>query len=191
MVPQVGEHLSFIFLGRLPYPLQRLLQPFPILCPAVGLLLRIPLGQVPSLRPLRQLCPSTPFVRRLPRYYAPVRLPLTVHRRITPWIRGSDSVAICAAGPRLSRFPLSKLPCMPRSSTAQRLGGSSSLRSAQCCLPHISRGSALHTLPDFRGSITQPASSPLNACTIPSQVGRHDYGVLILGTLGDDIDGLV
>ena len=44
------------------------------------------------------------------------------------------------------------------------------------CLPHISRRSALQTLPNFRGSITQPASSPVNACSIPSQIYRHDSG---------------
>ena len=157
-------------LGRLPYPLQRLLQPFPILCSAVGVLLRIPLGQIPSLQRLRRQCLGTPFVHRLLRYYGPVRLPGTVHHRITPWIRGADNPAIGVASPRLSRFPLSKLPCMPRSPTAQRPDGSLSLRPVRCCLPHIPRRSALQTLPNFRGSITQPASSPVNACTIPSQV---------------------
>ena len=81
-------------LGHSPYPRLRLLQPFPVLCPAVGLLVRIPLGQVPFLQRLRQQCRSTPFVRRLLRYYGPVRLPGTVHHRITPWIRGADNAAL-------------------------------------------------------------------------------------------------
>ena len=73
---------------------------------------------------------------------------------------------LCAASPRLSRFPLSKLPCMPRSPTAQRPDGSSSLRPVRFCLPHISRRSALQTLPNFRG-LNHPA------CIFPCQRLQH------------------
>ena len=169
MVPQAGEHHLLIFLGRLPYPLQRLLQPFPILCSAVGVLLRIPLGQIPSLQRLRRQCLGTPFVHRLLRYYGPVRLPGTVHHRITPWIRGADTLpsALPALGSPDSRS-VSFLACPAlrprRGQTALCLCDPSDV-----AFPY-SKKVGPPNVAQLSRSITQPASSPVNACTIPSQV---------------------
>ena len=71
-------------IGRPSCPGKLLLQPYPVLCPATGLLARIPLGPLPSLHRLRRRLPHTHFVRRLLRYYGSVRLPVSVHRRRAP-----------------------------------------------------------------------------------------------------------
>ena len=84
VVPQGRESPLLILLGRVAYPVQRVLQVHLALSPEPGLLSRIPLGQAPSLQTLRRPRASAALVRVLPRYYGLVRLPVLVHRGRTP-----------------------------------------------------------------------------------------------------------
>ena len=95
------------------YPHKRMLQPFPVLSPATGLLLKIALGQIPFLHRLRHRAFTPDFVRWLLRYYGFVRLPPLVHRRFTPLGFSARATPLASvADGRISRFPCEKLPCM-------------------------------------------------------------------------------
>ena len=131
----------------LTYPFQRLLQPFPTLCPVTGLLARIAFGQLPFLRHLRRRASLLRFVRWFLRYYGVVRLLRFVHRILIPlgFNARTRRTPFRRADPEISRLPCEKRPHMPWFSDRAGAGLASPWRRARCCLPLASTRSARRT----------------------------------------------
>jgi len=165
-------------IGRHPYPIQLMLQPSPVLCPAAGLLGGIAFGQSTFLHRLRRGLVLQPhFVRRLLRYYWTVRLPVFVHRRLVPLgFTARTQSPYCWAELGVSRLPREKRLHMPWFSDRAGAGRALPKRHARCGLPHTIRRSASRFINPFRGSIARPAGSPVNASSAPLPAPSHDSG---------------
>jgi hypothetical protein len=105
VVQERREPLLPVPFGGLTYSLERTERAIPARCPERGLLVRVPLGPLPSLHHLRGRLPG--LVRRLPRYYGAVRLPALVHHRRVSLDFPMRSAAPSATDERASR-PLSR-----------------------------------------------------------------------------------
>jgi len=169
----------------LPYPLQRRLRGWPVLCPGPGASERIALGRPPSLRPLRRrrgrwtlVTPvAAAVVRGHLRYYGAVRLPVLVHRRLAPvgFTTRTATPSRCASGSRPRAGSPSSCPerlrtCM--GSTTAR--GPDASRGSDTPVGSSASGNSLDA-PDSNISRlhTQPARSSADACVTASPPRRH------------------
>jgi hypothetical protein len=183
--PQLHVAISSCYLS---YPIERMLQVLPGLCPGPGLLSRIPLGQTPSLHPLRRRrrrC-SSAFVRGLPRYTGSVRLPTPVHRRLPhPMSAAPLRTEVPPSASRgISRFPYAVLGRMRGVSDRAEFRRRSRYRSVCCGLRRSPSGSAPRPL--SRSALrsgsrlsqlnTRPAPPPVNASPTELPPPAHDSG---------------
>src|ERR1051325_9327739 len=177
VVHEAGELHLLIVHGCLPYPRERTLHDFPVLCPARVLPPRIPLGQPPLLHPLRLR--RTGFVRGLRCYYGAVRLPASVHHRRASLDFSMRSQLAGWEERRISRFSRKLLPYMP--GVLNRAGYHWALpkRPTGCCLPPASTESASRVRLLSRLN-TLPALSPVNASPSLLRAPPHDSGSLWL-----------
>src|SRR5450432_499561 len=184
VVHEAGELRLLVLHGCLPYPPQRTLHDFPVLCPVRVLPRRLPFGQTPSLHSLRHrhcdfVRRRANFVRGLRHYYGSVRLPASVHHRRTSLDFSMRPKRASLGGRRISRFSRRLLPYMPGVSDLAGYQRPLPKRNVGCGLPLLLTGSASRTNV-FSRLNTQPALSPVNASASLSRAPPHDSGPLWL-----------
>jgi hypothetical protein len=136
---------------------------------------RVPLGRSPSLHHLRPR--HRGFVRQLRRYYGTVRLPTLVHRGLTASAFPPRPAPPSSAGERgISRFSRMKVPYVPGFlDRAGPTGDSRHNATGGIAFRPIRRRRHPEQV-SFRGSIAQPARTPVNASPAPSRTPTHDSG---------------
>jgi hypothetical protein len=178
MMPEAGEPHFPVLFHCLPYPLKRMLQPFPALRPASGLLSKGSLRpapfppSVPPQTSSRLLCSPTSSVLRIgptSRVRPSSSCPHGVHGADPPFPSAGQTRDLPVSVREVSRPALVPRP----------RGGRMALALVECilyCLPSAISASAPRSLSCFRGSIAWPAVSPVNASSAPSRTPSHDSG---------------
>ena len=178
MVHEVRELNLLIAFRDLTYTIKRTLHVFlGLLSPRRVLLFVFPLvRRLPSIPLRRRHCIA--LVRELRRYFASIRLPSSVHHRLVSLDFTMRTFDIASKAERgISRFSRRLIGCMLKVSDPAEYSRLSPLRDASCCLPDISKPSALG-FNILTGLNTWPTSNPVNASSTLLQAHPHDSGSL-------------
>jgi hypothetical protein len=149
----------------------------PVFCVTVFPLVSL----LPSIPLRRQI--FTTIVRELRRYYEAVRIPMTVHRRRASldFTARTTTVFTAVTNHGASRFSRRLIGYMLKVSDPAKHPPLSPLRAMDCCLPDISRPSALG-FNILSGLNTWPISNPVNASSASLRIRPHDSGSLSMAS---------